>query len=228
MADTAIIGVGCAGGHIVNELVTAGRIEAEFVAINTDGGELNACRASVKLPIGMKWMRGLGAAANLSLGAQAAEEAAEKIAQLCAGKASVLLVAGLGGGTGGGASPVVARIAKAQGCRVVAVVTRPFRFEGLFRKLNEAFGLVGLADHVDRLVTVRLNDLMPLVREKTTLREAFETASRVVAKTVELLPEIVTTPGPENSEVVDVMALAGSDGRQGCKTVAVCDKWCAQ
>ena len=209
MADTAIIGVGCAGGHIVNELVTAGRIEAEFVAINTDHGELNACRASVKLPIGMEWLRGLGAAANPSIGAQAAEEAAEGIAQLCARQASVLLVAGLGGGTGGGAGPVVVRIAKAQGCRVVAVVTRPFRFEGMFRQLNEACGLVGLADHVDRLVTVRLSDLMPLVREKTVLREAFEMGSKAVAKTVERLPEIVTTPGPENSEVVDIMAVYG-------------------
>jgi cell division protein FtsZ len=205
MADTAIIGVGCAGGHIVNELVTAGRLEAEFVAINTDHRELNACLASIKLPVGR-----LGCGAGIhKFGAQEAEEAAEGIAHLCARQASVLLVAGLGGGTGSGAGPVVARIAKAQGCRVVAVVTRPFRFEGLFRRLNEAWGLVGLADYVDRLVTVRFADLMPLLREKTVLREAFEMGSKTVAKTVERLPEIVTTPGPENSEVVDVMAVYG-------------------
>jgi cell division protein FtsZ len=207
MADTAIIGVGCAGGHIVNELVTAGRVEAEFVAINTDYQRLHACQASIKLPIGT---HGSGAGIH-KLGAQEAEEAAEGIAHLCARQASVLLVAGLGGGTGSGAGPVVARIAKAQACRVVAVVTRPFRFEGLFRRLNDACGLVGLADYVDRLVTVRFADLMPLLREKTTLREAFETGSKAVARAVERLPEIVTTPGPENSEVVDVMALAGSD-----------------
>jgi cell division protein FtsZ len=207
MADTVIIGVGCAGGHIVNELVTAGRVEAAFGAINTDQRELNACLASIKLPIGR---HGCGAGIH-KLGVQEAEEAAEGIAHLCAGQASVLLVAGLGGGTGSGAGPVVARIAKAQGCRVVAVVTRPFRFEGLFRRLNEAWGLVGLADYVDRLVTVRLGDLRPLLREKTVLRDAFEMESKVVARAVERLPEIVTTPGPENSEVVDVMAKHGQD-----------------
>src|SRR5512133_1361253 len=114
MADTAIIGVGCAGGHMVNELVTAGRVEAAFAAINTDYEQLHACQASIKLPIGRY---GLGVVIPKA-GAEAAEEAAEEIAHLCAGQTSVLLVAGLGAGTGSGAGPVVARIAKAQGCRV--------------------------------------------------------------------------------------------------------------
>src|SRR6266540_4368723 len=173
-----IIAVGCAGGRIVS------RLGVVFTAINTDWQELDMCPASAKLPIGLAWMRGMGAAANPKLGARAAEGASEAIAKLCAGP--ILLVAGLGAGSGGGAGPVIAKIAKAQGCEVTAVVTWPFRFEGTGRQFQAERGLAALADYVDRLVMVRLDDMVPLPRN-TPLRNVFAMAAEKAAKTVALL-----------------------------------------
>jgi len=206
MGRKTIIGVGCSGGRMVNWMVHSGRIDSEFAAINTDRQELETCKVSVKLLIGERQTGGMGGMPPEFV-EKAAEEAGRFIAGICAGKESVIIVAGLGAGTGTGAAPVVARIAKEQGCRTIAVVTRPFRFEGLFRRLKDAMGLVGLADHVDRLVTVPLGDLLPVLGRSISLRYAFDMGSIVVAKAVELLPSLDTTPGPENSEVVDVRAM---------------------
>jgi cell division protein FtsZ len=206
MGRQTIIGVGCAGNRIVNRIVDTGRMDSEFAAINTDRQELESCKASFKLLIGERETGGLGGMPPAFV-EKAAEESATLIAGLCAGKASVIIVAGLGAGTGTGAAPVVARIAKEQGCQVVAVVTRPFRFEGLFRRLRDATGLVRLADHVDRLVTVPLGDILPVLGRSISLRHAFDMGATVAAKAVELLPSLDTTPGPENSEVVDVRAM---------------------
>jgi cell division protein FtsZ len=206
MGRQTIIGVGCAGNQIVNRIVDAGRMDSEFAAINTDRQELESCKASVKLLIGERQTGGMGGMPPEFV-EKAAEEAGTLIAGIFAGKESIIIVAGLGAGTGTGAAPVVARLAKEQGCRVVAVVTRPFRFEGRFRKLRDAMGLVGLADHVDRLVTVPLTDLLPLLGRSVSLRVAFDMGATVAAKAVELLPSLDTTPGPEDSEVVDVRAL---------------------
>jgi cell division protein FtsZ len=211
MTDTTIIAVGCVGGRIVNELVD--RIEGGFAAINTDQQELDKCLASTKLQIGFKWLQGLGAGGNPELGAKAAEKTAEAIAKLCAGRKSVVLVAGLGAGTGSGAAPVVARLAKARGRKRTAVVTMPFHFEGMHRQ-HHAWRAVGaLAEHVDRLVMVCLDDLLLRLPRGTTIRALFEMAVVVTAKAVERLPELVTRLGPEDSEVVDVRALLVCAGR---------------
>jgi cell division protein FtsZ len=147
-------------------------------------------------------MQGLGAC-DPSLGAEAALEARIEIGKLC--RKSVVLVAGLGGGTGTGAGPVVARIAKAHRCEVTAVVTMPFRFEGQRRNQTAEMGWEKFA--VDRLVTVPLEDMLPVLERSISLNYGFGMWSIVVAKAVELLPLLDTTLGPENSEVVDVRAM---------------------
>jgi cell division protein FtsZ len=186
-----IIAVGCAGGRI------AGKLGLPFAAVNTDQEELGRCLASTKLQIGQKWSLGYGVCVP-NVGAMAALEARIEIGKLCRGP--VILVAALGAGTGGGAGPVVARIAKAHGCEVTAVVAMPFRFEGQRRNQNARESLVKF--DVDRLVTVRLDDLLP--KRDISLRAAFEIADVEVARVVE---QLVMTPGPGNSEVVDVAAV---------------------
>jgi cell division protein FtsZ len=167
-----IIAVGCAAGRI------AGKLGMPFAAINTDQRELDACQASTKLQIGAKWMHGLSCCVP-ELGAQLALESRVEIGKLC--WEPVILIAALGGGAGTGAGPVVARIAKAWGCEVTAVVTMPFRFEGQRRNQHALEGLVKF--DVDRLVTVRLDDLLP--KQNISLRAAFELADAEVARVVE-------------------------------------------
>jgi cell division protein FtsZ len=168
-----IIAVGCAAGRI------AGKLGLPFAAVNTDQEELDRCLANTKLQIGLKWMRGLAACAP-ELGAQSALESRVEIGKLCRGR--VVLIAALGAGTGTGAGPVVARIAKAWGCEVTAVVTMPFRFEGQRRKQAAEVGLMGLAECVDRHVVVHLDDLLP--QRDISLRAAFELADVEVARIV--------------------------------------------
>jgi cell division protein FtsZ len=166
-----ILAVGCAAGRI------AGKLGLPFEAINTDLKELEACPASIKLLIGAKWSLGYGVGVP-DVGAKAALEDRVEIGKLCRG--SVILIAALGAGTGTGACPVVARIAKAHGCDVTAVVTMPFRFEGQRRSQMAEMGLEKL--DVDRLVTVRLDDLLP--KREISLRAAFELADVEVARVV--------------------------------------------
>jgi cell division protein FtsZ len=167
-----IIAIGCAAGRIVSKL------ELPFAAINTDWRELETCAPGRKLPIGQY---GYGAGANPVIGAQAAEEAAEAIATLCT--EPVLLVAGLGGGTGTGAAPVVARIAKAQGCDVTTVVTWPFPFEARRRAQQARRGQTALQEYVPRIVVVKLCELMPLPPGKR-IRDVFEMADHKAASAV--------------------------------------------
>jgi cell division protein FtsZ len=167
-----IIAIGCAAGRIMSTL------GLPFAAINTDWRALEQCAADRKLPISQ---HGLGAGANPIIGAQAAEEAAEAIAALC--MEPVLLVAALGGGTGTGAAPVVARIAKAQGCDVTAVVTRPLPFEGTRRAQQARRGLTALKEYVPRIVVVKLCELLPLP-PGTRIRDVFEMADHKAAGAV--------------------------------------------
>ena len=167
-----IIAIGCAAGRIMSTL------ELPFAAINTDWRELEHCAADRKLPISEF---GLGAGANPVIGERAAEEAAEAIATFCT--EPVLLVAGLGGGTGTGAAPVVARIATAQGCEVTAVVTWPFTFEGKRRHLQARRGLTALQEYVPRVVVVELRELMP-VPPATRIIDLYKMADHKAASVV--------------------------------------------
>jgi cell division protein FtsZ len=179
-------------------------------------GPLIFVRLLLEVQIGQKWSLGYGVGVP-ELGARAALEARMEIGKLC--RNSVVIVTGLGGGTGTGAGPVVARIAKAHRYEVTAVVTMPFRFEGQRRNQTAEMGLEKFA--VDRLVTVPLQDMLPVMGRSISLRDAFDMGSTVVAKIVELLPSLDTTPGPENSEVVDVrvmLALVNRDLLEGSCT----------
>jgi cell division protein FtsZ len=173
--DTTIIAVGCAGGRI------AGKLGLPFAAINTDQQELDACPASTKLQIGQEWSLGYGVGVP-EVGARAAIEARSEIEKLCTGE--VLLVTALGAGTGTGAAPMVAKIARELGCHVTAVATMPFRFEGNMRKLYAGFGELALRNYAGELVTMRLDDLLLKFPRGTTLRAAFELADVEVARVV--------------------------------------------
>jgi cell division protein FtsZ len=166
-----IIAVGCAAGQI------AGKLGLPFAAINTDQQELETCQASTKVQIGREWSLGYGVGVP-DVGARAALEARVEIGNLCT--EPVVLIAALGAGTGTGAGPIVARIAKAWGCEVTAVVTMPFRFEGQRRKQAAELGLTALAECVDRHVVVHLDDLLP--KRDISLRAAFELADVEVAR----------------------------------------------
>ena len=193
---------GAPGGRIVNRLVDAGRMDSQFAAIDMDREELEECLAGTKLQIGQKWSFGYGVGVA-EVGARAALEARMEIGKLC--RKSVVVVAGLGAGTGTGAGPVVAGIAKAGEGEVTAVVTMPFPFEARERNRQAAEELPKW--EVDRLVTVPLGDMMPMLERSMPLRAAFEMGASVAAKAVELLPLLLTQSGPENTEVVDVQAL---------------------
>jgi cell division protein FtsZ len=203
MERRTIIGVGCAGGRMVNRMVDAGRIEGEFIAINTDRRELEACKAGTKMLIGERSAIALGGRPPYVV-MEAAGDAVEGIAHICADKDTVTIVAALGGGAGTGVTPIVARIAKKQGCRVVAVVTKPFE-----DRYSLAYALVGLKmlKGIDLLLTVPLLDLWQILGRYASLGELFRAGDAIVAKTVELLPRLLTKPGMEEHHVVDVEAV---------------------
>jgi cell division protein FtsZ len=208
MERQMIIGVGCAGGRMVNRMVDAGRIEGEFIAINTDRRELEACKASTKMLIGERSPIRLGGRPPYVV-MEAAGDAVQGIAHLCAGKDAVTIVAALGGGAGTGVAPIVARIAKKQGCRVVAVVTKPFEDRD-----SLAYALVGLKmlKGIDLLLTVQLLDLLQILGRYASLGEVFRAGDAVVAKTVELLPMLLTRRRSKGQEVVDVQATLAFAG----------------
>ena len=212
MESQTIIGVGCAGGRMVNRIVDAGRIEGEFIAINTDRRELEACKAGTKMLIGERSPMRLGGRPPYIV-MEAAGDAVQSIAHLCAGKDAVTIVAALGGGAGTGVTPIVARIAKKQGCRVVVVVTKPFEDRD-----SLAYALVGLKmlKGIDLLLTVPLLDLLPILGRYASLGDVFRTGDTIVAKTVELLPRLLTRQGMEEHREVDVQAVwAFAEGRRG-------------
>jgi cell division protein FtsZ len=211
MERETIIGVGCAGGRMVNRMVEAGRIEGEFIAINTDLRELEACKAGTKMLIGERSPIRLGGKPPYVV-MEAAGDAVQGIAHLCAGKDTVTIVAALGGGAGTGVAPIVARIAKKQGCRVVAVVTKPFEDRD-----SLAYALVGLRmlKGIDLLLTVPLFDLLQILGRHASLAEVFRAGDAIVAKTVELLPRLLTRHGMEEHQEVDVQAVwAFAEGRR--------------
>lgn len=208
---TVIIAVGCAGGRMVNKIISAGRIEAEYLAINTDRRVLEACLAGRKILIGEQRFQGRGGAQPHVIMEESAA-AVEAIRQTCAGRVSVIIVAGLGGGTGTGIAPVVARIAQRQGCKTAAVVTKPMPWEGRDALVYALVAIKTLAC-VDRLVTVPLVELLRRgVSEDDVLHAGDELVARAVAR-------LMT---PEGWEAVDV-ALVGSasNKRKGRRRQAV-------
>jgi cell division protein FtsZ len=206
-AQIKVVGVGGAGGNAVNNMITAHSNGVEFITANTDLQALNATLASTRLQLGTQLTKGLGAGANPDIGRRAAEEDHEKIRNLLSGADMVFITAGMGGGTGTGAAPVIANIAKELGCLTVAVVTKPFDFEGKKRKLQAEEGLRLLRANVDTLITIPNQRLLQVVDRGTPLRDAFRVADNVLRQAVQGISDLIVTPGLINLDFADVQTI---------------------
>lgn len=211
-AKIKVIGVGGGGGSAVSRMVEAGLKGVEFIAINTDVQALHHNKASKKLHIGKGVTRGLGAGMNPELGKQAAEESQNEIRDLLKDTDMVFVTCGLGGGTGTGASPIVAEIARDLGALTVAVVTKPFMFEGGQRKNLAERGFAELADKVDTIITISNDKLLQVTDKKASLLEAFNISDDVLRQGVQGISEIITIPGIINADFADVKAVMSNAG----------------
>ncbi len=211
-SPTVIKVVGCGGGgsNAVNRMIFRELSNVDFIVLNTDKQALNRSRAQTKLAIGQKVTKGLGAGGKPEIGEQAAEEDKELITNELRGADMVFITAGMGGGTGTGSAPVVARIAKELGCLTVAVVTTPFEFEGNVRMRQAKEGLVKLREHVDSLIVIPNEQLFKNIDKNLTVKESFQKADEVLCQGVEGISNIITNPGDVNTDFADVRnAMAG-------------------
>jgi len=211
-AQIKVVGCGGGGNNAVNRMIIEGLKNVEFIAINTDKQALMLSNATQKIQIGDKLTKGLGAGANPEIGEKAAEESKEEISQAIKGADMVFITAGMGGGTGTGAAPVVAEIAKAMGILTVGVVTKPFPFEGRKRMLHADMGINNLKESVDTLVTIPNEKLLSLVDKKTSLMEAFKKADDVLRQGVQGISDLITIPGLVNLDFADVRTVMLNKG----------------
>lgn len=211
-ADIKVIGVGGGGGNAVNRMIKAGLNGVNFWAMNTDNQVLEMSAAENKIRLGGKLTNGLGAGGDPSVGEKAAEETRDQIVQALDGADMVFITAGMGGGTGTGAAPVVAKIAKELGALTIGVVTKPFSFEGK-RRLNQALqGLEKLKETVDALIVIPNDKLIEVVERRTTMKEAFQVVDEVLLRGVQGISDIITVPGLINVDFADVKAVMQSSG----------------
>ena len=207
-----VVGVGGGGGNAVNRMITGGVRGIDFVAINTDKQCLNYSAATMKLQIGDKLTRGLGAGGNPEMGRKAAQESEDEIRKMLEGANMVFITAGMGGGTGTGGAPVVAQIAKDMGILTVGVVTRPFNFEGR-RRIDQAnAGISELKEKVDALVVIPNERLKLVSDQKITFQNAFEVADNVLRQAVQSISELMTVPGLINLDFNDVATIMRNAG----------------
>ena len=206
-ANIKVIGCGGGGNNAVNRMIIEGLKNVEFIAINTDKQALMLSHATQKIQIGDKLTKGLGAGANPEVGQKAAEESKEEISQAIKGADMVFITAGMGGGTGTGAAPVVAEIAKSMGILTVGVVTKPFPFEGRKRMLHAEMGIANLKQRVDTLVTIPNERLLTMVDKKTTLMESFKKADDILRQGVQGISDLITIPGLVNLDFADVRTV---------------------
>lgn len=207
-----VIGVGGAGNNAVNRMISDNVKGVEFIVANTDLQALANSNAETKIQLGPKLTRGLGAGANPDIGHKAAEESEEQIAESLKGADMIFVTAGMGGGTGTGAAPIVARIAKEQGALTVGVITRPFSFEGPKRGRFAAEGLAQMKEYVDTLVTISNNRLLEIVDKKTPMLEAFREADNVLRQGVQGISDLITSPGYVNLDFADVKTVMENQG----------------
>ena len=211
-AKIKVVGIGGGGGSAINRMVDNGIRGVGFVAINTDVQALHYNKANEKIHIGKTVTKGLGAGMNPELGKAAAEESQNEIKEALKGCDMVFVTCGMGGGTGSGASPVVAQIAKEMGALTVAVVTKPFMFEGGQRKNIADRAYAELADKVDTIITISNDKLLQVIDKKTSLLEAFKIADDVLRQGVQGIAEIITVPGIINADFADVKAVMSNAG----------------
>lgn len=212
VAKIVVIGVGGGGNNAVNRMIDDEVTGVEFVAVNTDVQALNGSRATNKIQIGEKLTRGLGAGAKPEIGLKAAEESRDELAQLVAGHDMVFVTAGMGGGTGTGAAPVIAGIAKEEGILTVGVVTKPFEFEGRGRMQNAEQGIRELKKAVDTLIVIPNQKLLSVVDRRTTMRDAFKKADEVLQQGVSGISDLIYTPGIINLDFADVATVMSDKG----------------
>jgi cell division protein FtsZ len=211
-ARIKVIGVGGAGGNAINRMVRSGVDGIEFVAVNTDAQALMTSEATIAVRIGDKLTKGLGAGGRPEIGERAAEESAESLAEVMKDCDMIFIAAGMGGGTGTGASPTIARLAKAAGALTVAVVTKPFDFEGGRRRRAAEEGIALLKETVDALITIPNERLLHMVDPKTTVTEAFQIADDVLRQGIAGISDLITKPGVINLDFADVKTIMQEAG----------------
>ncbi len=211
-AQIRVVGVGGGGTNAVNRMIAEGLQGVDFVAVNTDAQVLMLSKAPKRVRIGDKLTRGLGAGGNPDIGERAAEESADDLYEVLRGSDMVFITSGMGGGTGTGASPIVARIAKEVGALTIGVVTRPFTFEGHKRSASADLGINKLKEHVDTLIAIPNDRLLEIVDKKASLQQAFSVADDVLRQGIQGISELITVPGLINLDFADVKAIMVEGG----------------
>ncbi|NDL66145.1 cell division protein FtsZ [Clostridiales bacterium F-3ap] len=211
-AKIVVVGVGGGGNNAVNRMIEDQLDGVEFLAVNTDAQALHSSKASRKIQIGEKLTRGLGAGAKPEVGLKAAEENKEELEQIIKGSDMVFVTAGMGGGTGTGAAPVIAGISKEMGILTVGVVTKPFDFEGKQRMENANRGIAELKRSVDTLIVIPNQKLLSVIDRRTTMRDAFKKADEVLQQGVQGISDLIYTPGIINLDFADVATVMSNKG----------------
>ena len=211
-ATIKVIGVGGAGNNAVNRMLDLGIKSVEFIAVNTDRQALTKSKASTKIQIGEKITRGLGAGANPDIGAQSAEESKTELSEVLRGADMVFVTCGMGGGTGTGAAPIVAGLAKEMGILTIGVVTKPFTFEGKKRLAQAERGIEALKSKVDTLIVIPNDKLLQIIDRKTSMAEAFLMADDVLRQGVQGISDLITVTGTVNLDFADVKTIMLNTG----------------
>ncbi|MDD3487276.1 MAG: cell division protein FtsZ [Candidatus Moranbacteria bacterium] len=211
-ARIKVVGVGGSGNNAISRMIECKLRGVEFLAINTDAQDLHHSKAGEKIHIGKNLTKGLGAGMNPEIGRQAAEENRDEIAEVLKGSDMVFVTCGMGGGTGTGAAPIVAEVAKEAGALTIAVVTKPFSFEGAQRKAIAAEGLENLKERVDALITISNDRLLQIIDRKTTLINAFRVVDDVLRQGVQGISDLISKPGIVNVDFADVKAILQDSG----------------
>jgi cell division protein FtsZ len=211
-AKIKVIGIGGGGCNAINRMVDEGILGVDFVAMNTDAQSLQLCQSPVKFQLGEKLTRGLGVGGDHRLGERAAEESREELREIVHGADMLFITAGMGGGTGTGAAPVVAQLAKEGGALTIAVVTKPFSFEGIHRRLVAEEGINKLMEYVDTLIIVPNDRLLTICDVKTGVNKAFKLADEVLFHGVQAIAEVITVPGLINLDFADIKSVMKDAG----------------
>ncbi len=211
-ARIKVIGVGGGGSNAVNRMMDEGLQGVEYIAVNTDAQALMLSKASIRVRLGDKLTRGLGAGGDPEVGRKAAEESSDELYNVLKGSDMVFVTAGMGGGTGTGAAPIVSQIAKESGALTIGVVTRPFTFEGMRRMQSAEQGIGKLKEHADTLIVIPNDRLLQLADKRATLQDSFRMADEVLHQGIQGISELITTPGLINLDFADVRAIMAEGG----------------
>ena len=211
-ARIKVVGVGGSGNHVITRMIEAGLSGVEFIGINTDSQDLHHCKSSEKIHIGKNLTKGLGAGMNSDIGRQAAEENKDEIQDVLKNTDMVFITCGLGGGTGTGAAPIVAEAAREAGALTVAVVTKPFAFEGIQRRKIAEEGLESLTNQVDTIITIPNDKILQVIDKKTLLLDSFKFADDILRQGVQGISDLITLPGLVNVDFADVKSIMQNTG----------------